>query len=160
MAQQSPAARPERQHLRRLERLYPRPPILLVTACTEARRPALTEGGLAAEVTASLSAAARNAGWHIGRYVVMPDHVHFFAAPGGEAQPLSRLVGTWKRWTTRAAWRLGHTGRLWQREFHDHVLRSEEQYEAKWLYVVQNPVRAGLCAQADEWPHQGEFEAL
>jgi putative transposase len=32
----------------------------------------------------------------------------------------------------------------WQKDFFDHVLRSEEPYQEKWHYVRENPVRAGL----------------
>jgi hypothetical protein len=31
---------------------------------------------------------------------------------------------------------------IWQREFFDHLLRSEESYDQKWNYVRENPVRA------------------
>jgi hypothetical protein len=41
----------------------------------------------------------------------------------------------------------------------DHVLRSRENY-SKWDYVRENPVRAGLTSDADDWPWQGEIELL
>jgi putative transposase len=44
----------------------------------------------------------------------------------------------------------------WQKGFFDHVLRSPESYAQKWTYVQQNPVRAGLASQPDDWPFQGE----
>jgi len=40
------------------------------------------------------------------------------------------------------------------------VLRSSESYSQKWDYVRENPVRAGLVANADDWPWQGEVESL
>ena len=46
---------------------------------------------------------------------------------------------------------------LWQRGFFDHVLRSEESYGQKWNYVRDNPIRAGLVANADGWPYAGEI---
>ncbi len=39
-------------------------------------------------------------------------------------------------------------------------MRSDESYEEKWLYVRNNPVRAGLVNHADEWPYQGELNVL
>jgi len=33
-------------------------------------------------------------------------------------------------------------------------------YDEKWEYVRQNPVRAGLVAESDDWPHRGEMHAL
>src|SRR2546428_8164084 len=70
-------------------------------------------------------------GWAIGRYVIMPDHVHFFARPELDAKMLFEFFGAWKRWTSRRIGRLAGprsataaTTRtpLWQREFFDHVL--------------------------------------
>lgn len=51
-------------------------------------------------------------------------------------------------------------GTLWQTDFWDTQLRHHERYEVKWEYVRQNPVRAGLVKQADEWPFQGEANLL
>ena len=51
-------------------------------------------------------------------------------------------------------------GNMWQEEFFDHVLRSAESYGEKWNYVRNNPVRAGLVANADNWSWQGEVEEL
>jgi hypothetical protein len=49
---------------------------------------------------------------------------------------------------------------LWQREFFDHVLRSDESYSEKWNYVFDNPVRAGLVSTTQEWKYAGEIETL
>ena len=46
---------------------------------------------------------------------------------------------------------------IWQRGFFDHVLRKDESYGQKWTYVRDNPVRAGLVANADDWPYAGEI---
>jgi REP element-mobilizing transposase RayT len=75
-------------------------------------------------------------GWVIGRYVIMPDHVHFFCTPKSDAKLLSTFVGIWKEWTSKAIKRaLGLSGCVWQEEFFDHVLRSSESYAEKWDYV-------------------------
>ncbi|MDQ3117014.1 MAG: hypothetical protein M3Q86_10470 [Verrucomicrobiota bacterium] len=50
--------------------------------------------------------------------------------------------------------------RVWQEEFFDHVLRSDESYAEKWEYVRENPTRAGLVEKSDDWPWQGEIEEL
>ena len=49
---------------------------------------------------------------------------------------------------------------LWQREFFDHVLRSNESYSEKWAYVELNPIRAGLVQLPADWPYQGELNVL
>ena len=49
---------------------------------------------------------------------------------------------------------------LRQREFFDHVLRSNESYSEKWNYVWENPVRAGFVKTAGDWQYAGEMEIL
>jgi REP element-mobilizing transposase RayT len=91
----------------------------------------------------------------------MPDHVHFFCAPGNDAKDLSIFMKFWKEWTSkRIKKECGIKRNLWQREFFDHLLRNEENYVQKWDYVFNNPVRAGLVKKANEWLWQGEIEIL
>ena len=42
----------------------------------------------------------------------------------------------------------------------DRLLRSDESYESKWLYVRDNPVRAGLVDAAEDWPYGGEIATI
>ena len=88
----------------------------------------------------------------LGRYVIMPDHVHLFVC-GDIDFSLSQWVGGLKRAMSVAVGAI----KLWQPGFFDHVLRSDESYSVKWEYVCNNPVRAGLTSFADEWPYQGEI---
>ncbi len=147
----------QRDHLHRLGLVFDRQPMYFVTACTADRRPVLACEELAGRLVVCLRNAADATGWWVGRYVVMPDHVHFFCAPYVEARGLSALMKQFKGAMTAEARAAGHHGRLWQPEFFDHLLRSDESYHAKWLYVRENPVRDGLCATAEERPYQGDL---
>jgi len=49
---------------------------------------------------------------------------------------------------------------VWQEEYFDRFLRSDESYEEKWWYVRNNPVRAGLVADADAWCFRGRIFEL
>jgi len=76
-----------------------------------------------------------------------------------EPKPLSVALGKWKEWTAkRILSALGEHAPLWQPEFFDHVMRSQESQDAKWLYVFENPVRAGLMKRAEDWPFAGSLE--
>ncbi len=55
--------------------------------------------------------------------------------------------------------RPGATTRL-QADHWDTRLRSGESDDAKWEYVRNNPIRAGLVADAGDWPFQGELNEL
>jgi REP-associated tyrosine transposase len=107
------------------------------------------------------SSARKRRGWAIGRYVIVPDHVHFFCAPELGAKTLPVFVGFWKEWTSKAIKRQRRqASSVWQKEFFDHVLRSSESYSEKWNYVRNNPVRHGFITDADDWPWQGQIEDL
>ena len=149
------------KHLRRLERVWVDWPIYFITTCTLERRKILASK----EITAILIGEWRDAhsrhGWAIGRYVIMPDHVHFFCSAELGAKPLPIFMQRWKEWSSKRISReLKLSGRLWQEEFFDHILRSSESYSQKWDYVQENPVRAGLVKSSDRWPWQGEIESL
>jgi REP element-mobilizing transposase RayT len=92
----------------------------------------------------------------VGRYVIMPDHVHFFVCGPDDFQ-LGRWTGLLKQCLAKSVMRAPSADPIWQRRFFDHVLRSDESYEQKWNYVRENPVRAGLVTNADDWPYAGEI---
>ncbi|MFL6521687.1 MAG: REP-associated tyrosine transposase [Chthoniobacterales bacterium] len=149
------------RHLHRLHRIWVEHPIYFITTCTFRRRRILASSNVASILIDEWRAARRRHGWAIGRYVIMPDHVHFFCSAEVDAKPLSQLLQFWKQWTSkRIGLVLNIRGNLWQSEFFDHVLRSEESYSQKWDYVRENPTRAALVAAADDWPWQGEIENL
>jgi len=153
----------QHKHLRRLESLWHDQPVFFITACTHERRPVLACPEVFTIIQDEFRSAPQRHGWGVGRFVVMPDHIHFFCASGAgvEASSLSRFVGAFKEWTSkRACHSLGMLPPVWQKEFFDHVLRSHESYTDKWLYVRENPVRAGLAPTADAWPYAGEIEVL
>jgi REP element-mobilizing transposase RayT len=93
----------------------------------------------------------------VGRYVIMPDHLHLFVAFPMTGLTLSEWMGALKTVLGKQLLRLGMQKPHWQEGFFDHVLRSAESYSQKWEYVRMNPVRAGLCDEPEEWPYQGEI---
>lgn len=146
----------EHRHLTRLDRVWVRDPVFFVTTCTHRRAQVLANPTAQAICEEVWKTGCRLHDWHVGRNVIMPDHVHFFCAPGLEAKPLPTFVGKWKEWTANFLHRrCAVTMPLWQEEFFDHVLRSEESYAAKWEYVRDNPVRAGLVKAWEYWPYHG-----
>jgi REP element-mobilizing transposase RayT len=95
----------------------------------------------------------------VGRYVIMPNHLHFFCAPSDESVVLTRWAQYWKALASRS-WPRRNERPIWQRDLWDTRLRHGDSYEAKWEYVRSNPVRHGLVTTADQWPYQGELTAL
>jgi putative transposase len=130
------------------------PNIVFLTVCTERRRPWLAD--LAAERDLVASWAMANA-WMVGRYVLMPDHLHLFCVPVDEHFTIESWITFWKRSFKRLHGIENH--RFQSGGFH-HRLRREEGYDERWNYVRDNPVRGGLVKHADEWPFAGELNEL
>ncbi len=148
---------PGREHLCRLSNVWSDHPVYFLTTCTLGRRRILTAGECAGVLVEAWGSAPERHGWAVGRYVIMPDHVHFFATPFPAAKPLRAFMRDWKKWTSRCLVRPGTpVGPVWQAEFFDHLLRSPRSYSEKWDYVRDNPVRAGLVANPNDWPYSGE----
>ena len=89
-------------------------------------------------------------GVDIWAYCLMPNHAHLIAVPRHE-QSLAKLFGIAhhryaRRVNTMHDWR----GHLWQERFYSFVM-DESHLLAAVRYVELNPVRAGLCANPEEW---------
>jgi REP element-mobilizing transposase RayT len=99
---------------------------------------------------------ALNRGTAIGRYVIMPDHIHLFVC-GANDFSLDQWIRALKRTLSTA---IAHAPPHWQTGFFDHLIRHSESYSEKWDYVCQNPVRVNLVEHAEDWPFQGEIESI
>ena len=152
----SPPDRNRPVHLGAVEK-HNRSLVFFVTVCTSERRPLLANDA----AHGILLAAWRDArSFVVGRYVIMPDHVHLFCAPAvSPPESLAKWVAYWKSISARNS-TSPHGHKLWQRDFWDRQLRSGDSYSEKWDYVRNNPVRAGLVKNPDEWKWQGELEGL
>ncbi len=78
--------------------------------------------------------------------LLMPDHLHAILAvpvdPG-----LKTTISRWKGYVAKTL------GIQWQQDFFDHRLRDHWQLGEKTSYILNNPVRRGLCQVGTEWPH-------
>ena len=82
-------------------------------------------------------------------FVVMPNHVHLLVTPH---VLLPNLTKSLKNITARRAnAMLGLTGHFWQEESYDHLVRKGGEFEKIRHYIEENPVRAGLVRQANDF---------
>ena len=82
----------------------------------------------------------------VDQYVVMPNHVHMILVlesglNSDNQADLNQIVAQYKSGVSREVRTLFETDKLWQRSFHDHVIRDQKQYEKIWLYIETNPQR-------------------
>jgi len=139
----------------RLRWIFGHNPLFFVTFCTFERRKLLASDAAHAAFVAFALQANSQHNIAVARYVIMPDHVHLFAH-GPDNFHLGPWVGLLKQALAKRIAVKG-TSPIWQRGFFDHVLRNDESYGHKWNYVRENPVRAGLVTNAEDWPYSGEI---
>ena len=84
--------------------------------------------------------------WFAHVLLLMPDHLHALMSFPPSGKTIKSVIAHWKE---RTAKRLGIS---WQRDFFEHRLRSEESRLEKADYILNNPVRASLVKQPEEWP--------
>lgn len=130
------------------------PTLVFLTVCTKNREPWLAQSAIQDALRQIWTKAEA---WLVGDYLLMPDHLHLFCAQRDLSFRLQDWVTHWKR--RFSCLQLSKTGE-WQRDFWDTRLRSSESYAEKWLYVQENPVRAGLVEHMADWPHQGKLNVL
>ncbi|SKA38160.1 Transposase IS200 like [Enhydrobacter aerosaccus] len=91
--------------------------------------------------------------YHLHAWTIMPNHVHVLFSMKNDAS-LGTIVGSWKRFTARKAnERIGRTGIFWQTEYWDRFIRNKAHFHAAEHYIDDNPVKAGLVAEAHLWPY-------
>jgi len=127
----------------------------LLTINSADRRPICAEPDRAHVAVETLADYAARHGYEVLLYTIMPDHVHAVVAACDNASGLSEFVNRWKTWCMRKLRDTGIEGKIWQKEFFDHRIRSEASLGEKCEYVANNPVRAGLVERAEDWPYTG-----
>lgn len=129
------------------------PVLVFLTVCTSQRRRWLAQRNVQDRL---LEVWADNSRWRVGRYVLLPDHLHLFAAPTESESDFDRWVRYWKSLSRRNLPKEYE----WQEQHWDRRLRSGESYADTWEYVRSNPVRHGLASHPDEWQFQGELNKI
>ena len=154
---------PDREHLKRIPVWLPshQRVVYFVTVCCFNRRNVFNTDHAVKIALESLLNCADATDWKVWQICFMPDHVHLMMSPlSGREQPLSKIMQRWKSSSKQRLNRAGVKGVIWQREFFDRLLRSDESLTDKWRYVEMNPVRAGLCADPTEFRYLGTSEEI
>ncbi|HET9183713.1 MAG TPA: transposase [Candidatus Angelobacter sp.] len=89
--------------------------------------------------------------FELHEFVIMPDHFHLIITLA-EQIPLEKAVQYIKGgYATSARRQLGLSG-VWQPKPANHRIREAEDYERRRDYIFDNPVRAGLAPNPEDYP--------
>ena len=96
--------------------------------------------------------------YDLDSFSVMSNHAHVVFRPlekeNGSYHALQKIMHSLKRHTARQANKiLGRQGSFWQHESYDHVVRNRGEWERIVAYVLNNPVKAGLVENWEDWPY-------
>jgi REP-associated tyrosine transposase len=128
-------------------RVQPEEAVFFVTICCSPRgKNQLCESDIASAIFDSIEMGQQRGDWWIQLVLLMPDHLHALISFPRDRE-MCKVITNWKKLLART---LQIT---WQRDLFDHRIRSEESVQAKADYILQNPVRAGLIARAEDWPY-------
>jgi putative transposase len=97
--------------------------------------------------------------YHLGDFVIMPNHVHLLIlpAPGTELEWLLKgIKGSTARQCNQL---LGRSGRFWQPDSYDHIVRTPEELVQYRQYIADNPKKAGISPVADAVYHADWMDA-
>ncbi len=89
--------------------------------------------------------------YRLHAWCVMPNHVHLIIEPLKD-QSLSKIIHSLKSFTAKEVNKaLDRSGEIWQSEYFDHIIRTEDEYRHCVEYVFTNSDKAGLR----DWPWRG-----
>jgi len=90
--------------------------------------------------------------YRLAAWSVMPNHVHLLCTPC-EEHHLAEIMHSLKSYTASQANKLlDHKGRFWQKEYFDRYARNARHYANVVSYIENNPVKAWLCENPEDWP--------
>ena len=75
----------------------------------------------------------------VNNYIIMPNHVHMIVILENGNYNLSQIIAQYKSGVTRWIRKCMPDVAVWQRSYHDHVIRNQAAYEKIWLYIEANP---------------------
>ena len=90
-------------------------------------------------------------------FCIMSNHVHLLIKPLYDSDEicysLSKILFSIKRYTAGKCNKvLGKKGQFWQHESYDHRIRNENDFYYQMNYILQNPVKAKLIKNWEDWP--------
>lgn len=110
----------------------------------------LAQATIASAVSAVIVEGESQGEYELGSWVLMPDHAHLTMRPSADlGQAIRKVKGRTARFSNQI---LARTGTFWQKDYFDRLIRDRDEEANITRYIEWNPVKAGLCAEPEEWP--------
>lgn len=136
---------PKRKHPRLKGYDYSTPNYYFVTICTHDKRCIFGNTGncnvlgmIAQE--GILRIPEHHFGVMVDHSVVMPNHVHMLIHLCDNRSNLETVIGSFKSRVSKQIHKIQPALCVWQKSFHDHIIRNEKSYQNIWLYIEENPM--------------------
>ena len=134
---------PDRKRLRLKEYDYSQNGYYFLTICTKDRRPVLSKIVFDSRQEASVQLSAYGTAAEvfiktfpgIDKYVIMPNHIHMIIHKTN-GKSLFSDVRSFKGLVSKA---VGNS--IWQDSYYEHIIRNEKDYQEKWRYIDENPLK-------------------
>ena len=134
--------------------------VCFITVCVQNSRRAFLRPEISQIVLDVLRSEQDRLACSVFTYCLMPDHLHYLVQPCEDGTSVLTFTDQFKGKSTNLSWTVGWRGKLWQRGYWDHIVRNEESLVAISQYILDNPVRKGLVAKAEDWPWSGHMNPL
>jgi putative transposase len=138
---------------------YSWPRIYFVTIVAQERQTKFLDKRVAIATVESLRKLRIDYRFNLYIYCLMPDHFHGLIGPGESGRTLGGICGAFKSLSTHEYWNW-YDGKLWQRQFFDHIIRNQEDFEETLEYIRMNQVRRGLVKDPRDWPYTERLDYL
>ena len=125
-----------------------------ITIGTSQKQNFFTKPSINKLVISALKDSSELYGYKLIAYCLMPDHLHILAQAGEKPKDLREFVRGFKSFcsvATGVATNKATNNKLWQRGFHEHILRKEENMEDIAEYILNNPIRKGLVQDSGQY---------
>lgn len=87
-------------------------------------------------------------------YLFMPDHVHLLVSGIEQNSDIKKCIDSFKQ--KSGYWLYKNLSEFkWQKDYYDHILRKEEELKTQIDYILNNPVRARLVEEWQNYKFKG-----
>jgi putative transposase len=126
------------------------------TLCIQDKKPTFTEAALVKTFIEVLTNVTDTLSCKIPVYCFMPDHLHLLIQGTSLTSDAWKAVVSFKQKT--GFWLSSNKPEIkWQKDFYDHVIRTDTKLGTHVRYILDNPVRKGLVTNWQEHPFSGSI---